>query len=104
MKNLAEYLFEHRAKNLPAIDLAEIFDRLIWVLDDNDRQIMETIETWLLGNDSEKIEIALLMNEIFPFEDRLQMENVLNRIAIDFPKLSHHCSKLIDTRRKQHSA
>ena len=40
MADVMEFLYAHRAPNLPADALAEVLDRLIWCLDDNGDAIM----------------------------------------------------------------
>jgi hypothetical protein len=91
-----EYFVAHRAPNLPAEALAEVFDRLIWCFADNGHAICAVRGGWLQSADEYKVEIALSMNEVFPFPTRKQMEENLDRIALQFPRLREQCSTWLE--------
>jgi len=91
-----EYFVAHRANNLPADAFAEIFDRLIWCLDDNGDAISAVTREWLQSTDEYKVEIVLSMNDQFPFPTRAQMEEHLPKIALRFPRLREKCTAWLD--------
>ena len=99
--DIAEYLFEHRARRLPAKSLADILDRLIWIVDDNGGQICATIERWLRSDDRDRIEVALLCDETFPFNDAREMDSQLDRISAKWPELESVCRAKVESRRAQ---
>lgn len=91
-----EYFVSHRAINLPAEALAEVFDRLIWCFADNGHAICTVRGEWLQSADEYKVEIALSMNEVFPFSTKVQMEEHLHRIALQFPRLREKCATWLE--------
>lgn len=80
--------------------LAEVFDRLVWCVDDNGAEIGRHREAWLLCDDKGKVAIALAMDEVFPFRDQLRMEEVLVAISERWPEFSARCTDLTEMRRK----
>ena len=92
--NIAEYLFSRRAKNLPPNALAEVFDRLIWCMDDNGKEICEAIKEWLEGNNSEKIEIALYMESVSPYPTYKEMDITLKHISKKYPQFQEKCHEI----------
>jgi hypothetical protein len=62
IENIAEFMFERRARELPLEELAELLDELTWALDEPTvMQVAETRRSWLEGDDPERIRVALLM-------------------------------------------
>lgn len=94
--DIAEYLFAHRARALPPAALAEALDRLIWVLDDNGASIHNAQRRWLRGDDEAKVEVALMMDEVFPFADRDEMASILSSVAARWPRLAPLCKEVIE--------
>jgi len=91
-----EHFVVHRASNLPAEALAEVFDRLIWCFADNGHAISTVRVEWLQSADEYKVDIALSMIEVFPFPTRMQMEEHLHRLTLQFPKLREKCAAWLD--------
>jgi hypothetical protein len=91
-----EYCFANRVENLPAEALAEVFDRLIWCFADNGQAINAIRGEWLQSTDEHKVEIALSMNEVFPCSTKLELEQQLHRIALQFPRLREKCAMWLD--------
>lgn len=69
-EEMMEFLFERRAPNLPPAGLAEIFDRLLWCMDDNGSEVDQVIRKWVTGEDEAKVRIALAMSETYPAKRR----------------------------------
>jgi hypothetical protein len=99
--DIAEWLFVRRARDLPSKALADIFDRLVWIVDDNGGEICATLERWLKSSDRDRVEVALQVDGVFPFRDAHEMEAVLSRVASTWPDFAERCRKIMDTRRKQ---
>lgn len=104
MSGLMEFLYTHRAPSLPPGALAEVFDRLIWCMEDEGAMLLEIRELWLTSDDRGRVEIALLMDEVFPFREATQMNEVLSRIATTWPDLSPRCNDLRTRRAEQSRA
>ena len=91
-----EYLYSRRAKNLPPTALADFFDRLIWCLDDNGAEISGIQREWLKSDDPDKVEIALSMTEVCPFDTQSELAKQLKAILLKFPALKDRCEKMAE--------
>lgn len=90
-----EFLFRRRAANLPPGGLAEVFDRLLWCMDDNGAELLRVRRKWLDGDNKEKISIALAMDEAFPCESRDEMSILFAKITRIWPDLAATCSGIL---------
>lgn len=90
-----EFLFQRRTPNLPVQALAEIFDRLIWCMDDQGAELLEVRRKWLEGSDKEKIAIALAMNEVFPCNTRDEMHQLFSTISNRWPEFQDRCQEIL---------
>lgn len=96
------YLVERCHPNASAIEaLADVFDRLIWCLDDNGAELLEVREAWLASSDKRRVVIALSMNETFPFKHTAMMEDTLAQVAQRWPDLAQQCASIVEARRNQ---
>jgi hypothetical protein len=93
LKDITDFLFANRVKDLPPRGLAEVFDRLIWCLSDNGQEILKIQREWLSSQDVERVKIALEMKEAFPFENPNQMNQVLKSISANWPELRVKCDE-----------
>lgn len=89
-----EFLYVHRAPDLPPQMLADVLDRLIWSLDDSGDELLRVREAWLQSSDRGRVEVALAMNETFPFKEQQQMETVFRGIVESWPELRDRCDEL----------
>jgi hypothetical protein len=71
-----------------------VFDRLIWCVDDNGATIFAVREVWLTSDDRGRVEIALAMDEGFPFKTIDEMNLILSRVAATWPDLAPRCDEL----------
>lgn len=92
-ESLADYLFLHRAPNLPANALAHVLDCLIWCLDDNGAELPKSLTAWLHSDDFERVEIALTMEEVFPCNTRAEMVQLFDVIVVKWPSLLPLCEE-----------
>jgi hypothetical protein len=98
--NLAEVLYSQISPEYPWDLIADLFSLLIWSTSDNGKSLTETTEKWLLaGQEIDKIKIALHL-EVYPFEDREKMEQVLSKIGRLFPEVASRCEELITSRKE----
>ena len=98
MAFVMDLIYMHRAPALRPEDLAEIFDQLVWCLEDNGAALLQVREDWLMSDDRGRVELALAMREVFPFDDAAQMAEVLGRISVKWPDLRATCEALIERR------
>lgn len=104
ISSIMEMLYTHRAPALPPKGLAEVFDRLIWCLDDQGASLLRVREEWLVSGDRARVEIALAMDEAFPFDTSAEMTKVFSRISARWPELSGACERVQASRAAIESA
>ncbi len=101
LKRVMEYLLEHRACDLPPPALGDLFDRMVWYLDDNGEELCAIRTEWLHSNDRAKVEVALATAEIFPCNSRAEMVDLFDSILEKWPALQSTCDAWLDTWDKQ---
>src|SRR5262245_9771781 len=94
-EEMMEFLFERRAPNLPHAGLAEIFDRLLWCMDDNGSEVDQVIQKWVAGDDQAKVRIALAMSEMYPAKSREELTDLFARITKRWPELKANCDAIL---------
>jgi hypothetical protein len=95
MSSVMDFLVNNCVENLPPKALGEVFDRLIWCLSDNGAGIHEVIRKWLTGNDLFRVQVALAMDEAFPYETREEMVVNFEKIIKKWSFLEERCSQII---------
>ena len=98
-EDIMEFLYANRAPALPPEALAEVFDRLVWCLEDNGAALLSVREDWLRSDDRERVEIALTMDEVYPFHSEDDMRQTFEAISARWPDLHGRCEALIERRR-----
>lgn len=104
MENIADYLFARRARSLPPRGLAEVFARLIWTMDDNGDEIVQTMRRWITSGDIEQARIALAMREVFFYPTRDAMTEAFDQLCLRFPECRRDCNEIISEWDRQHVA
>jgi hypothetical protein len=94
-EEMMEFLFERRTPNLPPRGLAEIFDRLLWCMDDNGTELAHVCRKWLAGENEAKIRIALAMTDIFPADSRDEMTELFAKITSRWLDLKPTCESIL---------
>jgi len=94
-ENLADTLFARRNPDVSLANFADLLDRLTWTIQGGEDEIEAARARWLAGDDEEKVEIALLMDERFPYETKTDMDRELARIAAKWPRLGTLCKRTI---------
>lgn len=87
-------LLDRRAPALSAEALSDVFDRLIWILDDNGAVIADVRREWLRGTDRYAVEVALAMQETLPFKTLEEFEPIAADIISRWPDLARACEVL----------
>jgi len=94
LRTVADIILAHRAPGLGPEVFAELFDSLVWTLDDNGTAVVRLCEEWLASGDRERVEVALEMDELCPFTDPSMLVGALDRISRLWPDLSSKCQRL----------
>jgi hypothetical protein len=94
--DVMNFIVANRAPNLDAEAVADIFARLVWILEDNGGELASVRCDWLEGDDVVKVEIALLIEDVYPYKEREKMQAVFQRIAERWPRLGAPCRKIMD--------
>lgn len=92
--DVMNFLIENRADGLEPKVLADLFDRMIWILRDNGGELLKVRDAWMNGEDPFRVEIALLMSEVAPFSNSLDMEENLSKIITRWPKFINLCEQV----------
>jgi hypothetical protein len=95
MSEVMEFLVNDSVPGLKPGVLADLFDRLVWITADNGEAIQKVRWQWLEGSDPLRIEIALLMNEMFPCGNRSDMEELFNKICSKWPNFRALCEQTL---------
>lgn len=104
ISKIMDFLVANATEQLPPHALAEVFDRLIWCLADNGKEVLMVRNRWLQGDDRQKVEIALAMNETFPMDGGQLMEDLLEGISRRWPSLRERCAEISSEWKKTYSA
>ncbi len=95
ISDVMEFLVDSSVPGLKPDVLADLFDRLVWITADNGESIQKVRQRWLDGRDPLRIEIALLMNEMFPSGNRSDMEELFNKICNKWPNFRPLCDRTL---------
>jgi hypothetical protein len=90
-EQMMNFLFSRRVIDLPHTALAEVFDSLIWCMDDNGEEITNTQKCWLECGDLDKVKIALSMTSVLPYKDLKEAEFEVAAIKKNHPDLDSLC-------------
>lgn len=95
LDNIADYLFARRNPDVSLTNMAHILDQLTWAMNDEGAEIEAARQRWLAGDNAEKVEVALLMDETFPYESREEMTREFDRLSKRWPNLAPICKKIL---------
>lgn len=97
-----EMLVSDGPKEIDVNKMAMYISMIVWESEKACERTSGIIENWILGDDETRLKIALSKEiELYPFKDRFKMNNVLTKIASDYPSLSSRCKELIKNREKE---
>lgn len=100
--NILDDLITSRMPNAKPSTYADLIDRLVWIVDHNKFDVMSSIERWLVeAEDVYKIQVALLLKEVFPFKEKAEFLTALALIRSKWPELNPLCDKLETERNRQ---
>lgn len=81
------FLVERKANELPPEALAEVFDKLIWCMDDNGIEISAVQRKWLVSQERYLVQVALHMKDACPFQTLGDLFESLEKATNNFPDL-----------------
>lgn len=100
--NLAEYLVGHRAPNSNPEWIADILERLCWILDEQtSSEILRTLTDWLGSEDREQVAVALALEELYLAETPDALATIYGELCGRFPEFRERCDSILQGWRKQ---
>ncbi|MGI5226518.1 hypothetical protein [Actinoallomurus sp. CA-142502] len=81
-----ETLLSGLLERLDDEDLAEVCDTLSWKFQDNGTEMLDTVRSWLDGDDIRRIEAALTINDGFLFRTREESETAFTKLVARLPQ------------------
>jgi len=103
ISDVMEFIVDNSHSELEPEDIAEIFDKLIWTLDDNGESLLRVQSEWLRGECKKRILIALSMKEVFPYDTEEALQEGFALILTKFPDLKSMCDQIHLNWKKQFS-
>ena len=94
IRDVLEAIVAARANGVPPAALAEVFDRLEWILADPEPIGLAKIQ-WATGDDPVRAEIALSMKEAFLADSEQELMGILSRIRTKHPHLNQLCDSAL---------
>ncbi|MEU0540653.1 hypothetical protein ABZ319_12340 [Nocardia sp. NPDC005978] len=67
-------------------DFVDVFETLVWKLEDNGEEMFTVLSEWLEGDDRLKIEAALNSNGGFIFSTNLEMSTAFEKLVHRYPE------------------
>lgn len=95
------FLLDRFVSGLPLSKLSDIFDRLIWCLADNGKEIEEVRQKWLFSDNKKKVEVAIYMSETFPFNHYNELDSCYRTISEKWPDLKDRCTEVLNAWKAQ---
>jgi hypothetical protein len=95
MRQIMDGLIAGLRSDLPGSVLGEVFDRLIWILDDNGAQLVAICREWVTGDDPRRAEAALSISDGFLFESREELQTHLAPVATRWPALAPRVDEIL---------
>lgn len=84
-------LFDHLAKQTPVELLAEILDNIGWLIDDPTMDLHRTLRGWLIGDELEKVKVALSMQSMALLESDAERHAIAEKLVGRWPELEPLC-------------
>lgn len=91
------FLVERTGPHLQASAIADVLDRLAWLLVEDDAAVLETVsDGWLAGQDRRRAEIALAREDAFPARNRDELIARMDLLASQHPDLQTSALRMIE--------
>lgn len=95
IRAIMNYLIDEAASLSHPEALAEVFSNLVWSLNDNGAEVLQVRDEWLVGDDEKRVVVALIMEEVFPFDGGERMLAELARIGARWPSLCARIDEIL---------
>jgi hypothetical protein len=93
---MMDLIVENSAPGLGPEVIADVFDRLIWLLADNGAVLIRIVRGWLdEGSDLRRLRVALAMDEVFFYDRRSEMQDAFLRLTSRYPELDAACKRTL---------
>ena len=103
LEDVMEFILRNRAKNLDIAPVADVLERLLWLMADGD-EILRVRKAWLEDEeDLEKVRVALAMSETFPYDSREEMVAQFAQLTARWPQLQPTCDAMLEAWDQQHA-
>jgi hypothetical protein len=100
MRTIMDGLVDGLRPDLPGSVLGDVLDRLIWILADNGRSLIEVCREWLESDDLKRVEAALSITEGFLFESDSELAHHLGKVERKWPALSPRVAEILEAWRE----
>lgn len=86
-------LFDHLSAQTPVELLAETLDDIGWLIDDPTMDLHRTLRGWLIGDELEKVKVALSIQSMALLESDAERHAMFEQIVDRWPELEPLCRK-----------
>lgn len=94
--NLAEYLLNRRCRSAQPEWIADILERLCWILDEGaSAEIIETLTSWLSSEDRERVAVALSLDEFYLKDSPDALAAAYEEVCLRFPEFRDRCDAIV---------
>lgn len=101
--NYAELFYDKMHEHCSVQHIAALLELLVLYQPTAQKTICRTLEHWILGNDEQRISIALALKEIYLFADMISMMRAFRRVKKQFPELADACNHILQRRKQAES-
>ncbi len=103
LEDVMEFILRNRASNLDVAPVADLLERMLWLLADGE-EVLRVRKSWLEHEtDFEKVRVALAMSETFPYDSREEMTAQFTSLTRRWPTLKSTCDAMLETWDVQHA-
>jgi hypothetical protein len=95
MRQIMNGLIDNLSPSVPGSVLGEVFDRLVWILDDEGAELVRICRDWLTGDDRRRVEAALSLTEGFLYETRDELRAHLDPVIARWPELAGRAREIL---------
>jgi hypothetical protein len=92
---MLDTLVDRLEPTLPGDALGEVLNRLLWLMDDNGRDLIEVCRQWLTSEDRRRVEAALSIEDSWLYEERAELRNHLAQVKERWPHLAGRIDSIL---------
>ena len=91
MRYVMNFIVENKAEKLGPSAISNLFDRMGWIIKDEGMDMNDVRCEWLEGDDFKLAEIAMLMEDVLPYDTKDRAEAVFSKLVKKWPSLKERC-------------